>query len=214
MKTSPESKTGLITNNGLKGRKSNQQQSDHLICEVSVVVSHCFIVRVWGLQRFFKKPPYPLIAVNCIKCLKSSQRLSIKEVNFLFVIFSGKHERLHIKVYENLSEGLWRASRKTQLLRGPGLPQLQGLLQEVCPVQIQRDLQVLQGSERLHHQPDDQEELSVLPLPEMPGGWYEAQLDPLGRGAGPEVPRAGEGREEQGGAGDQGGGAGAGGDGV
>merc|ERR1719471_2259139 len=34
MKTSPESKTGLITNNGLKGRKSNQQQSDHLICEV------------------------------------------------------------------------------------------------------------------------------------------------------------------------------------
>ena len=101
----------------------------------------CCLLIVPGLQRFFKKPSYPLIAVNCIKCLKSSQRLSIKKVNFLFVIFSGKHERLHIKVYENLSEGLWRASRKTQLLRGPGLPQLQGLLQEVGPEQVSSHLQ-------------------------------------------------------------------------
>lgn len=73
MKTSPESKTGLITNNGLKGRKSNQQQSDHLICEVSVAVSHCFIVPGLGSSEIFQKAH---LLANCCELYKMSKKFS------------------------------------------------------------------------------------------------------------------------------------------
>ena len=65
----------------VKGKKSNQQQSDHLICEVRELRG-----RSHSLTR--------------------------------------------------LSPGLWREGGETQLLRGPGLPELPSLLQEIRPVQV------------------------------------------------------------------------------
>ena len=66
----------------VKGKKSNQQQSDHLICEV-------------------------------------------RELEVLLA-----------SLVTRLSPGLRRESGKTQLLRGPGLPELPSLLQEICPVKV------------------------------------------------------------------------------
>ena len=57
-----------------------------------------------------------------------------------------------------------------------------------------------EGPRGLSDQPDDEEELSVLPLPEMSPGRDEAELDPFGRGKSPKVSRPGQGGKDQAGA--------------